>query len=225
MATTDDSVPAAYEDLLDRYGRATYLGDANGILNWDQEVMMPEGGTPARSKQRGAVSAVAHDILVDDEVADLLDELDGADLSDERRAVVREIRREHERKVRVPTDLVEEISTATSEAHPVWADARNEDEFDAFAPTLERLLDLKRRYAEHVDPDADHYATLFADYEPYLDLSTTERVLEELREGLVPLIEAIGDSETEPYAISGTFPESDQLELTHEALSTPGYNF
>jgi carboxypeptidase Taq len=225
MATTDDSVPAAYEDLLDRYGRATYLGDANGILSWDQEVMMPEGGTPARSKQRGAVSAVAHDILVDDEVADLLDELDGADLSDERRAVVREIRREHERKVRVPTDLVEEISTATAEAHPVWADAREADEFDAFAPTLERLLDLKRRYAEHVDPDADHYATLFADYEPYLDLSTAERVLEELREGLVPLIEAIADSDTEPYAISGTFPESDQLELTHEALSTLGYDF
>ena len=231
MSQPDDAdpeaapTPAAYDDLLERYGRATYLGDANAVLSWDQEVMMPEGGTPARSKQRGAVSAVAHDVLVDDETAELLEELERADLPAPKAAAVREIRREHERNARVPTDLVEEISTATSEAHPVWQEAKETDDFDAFAPTLERLLDLKRRYAGHVAPDADPYATLFADYEPCLDLSTAEDVLEELREGLVPLIEAIGESGAEPYALDGTFPESDQLAVTREALETLGYDF
>jgi carboxypeptidase Taq len=233
MASTDGSDPEAadgsgseaYDDLVERYGRATYLGDANAVLSWDQEVMMPEGGTPARSKQRGAVSAVAHDVLVGEETAEALDALEGADLADEEAAVVREIRREHERNVRVPTDLVEEISTAASEAHPIWQEAKESDDFEAFAPTLDRLLDLKRRYADHVDPDADPYATLFADYEPHLDLSTAEDVLEELRAGLVPLIEAIGDSAAEPYALAGTFPEADQLELTREALETLGYDF
>ncbi len=232
MAQSDDadpgaatSTPAAYDDLLERYGRATYLGDANAVLSWDQEVMMPEGGTPARSKQRGAVSAVAHNVLVDDETAELLEKLERVDLPAPEAAAVREIRREHERNARVPTDLVEEISTATSEAHPVWQEAKETDDFDAFAPTLERLLGLKRRYAEHVAPDADPYATLFADYEPYLDLSTAEDVLEELREGLVPLIGAIGASEADPYALEGTFPESDQLAVTREALETLGYDF
>jgi len=36
MATTDGSTPA-YEELLERYGRATYLEDANAVLSWDQE--------------------------------------------------------------------------------------------------------------------------------------------------------------------------------------------
>ncbi len=225
MTTDERSVPAAYDDLVDRYRRATYLGDANALLSWDQEVMMPEGGTPARSKQRSAVSAVQHDILVDEETKRLLSEVADATLSEGERAVIREIRREHERKVRVPTDLVEKITEATSEAHPVWAEAKAADDFDAFAPTLEELVELRREYAEHIDSDADPYATLFADYEPYLDLETAERVLEELREGLVPLIEAIGDSEAEPYAITGTYPEDDQMELTREALSTLGYDF
>ncbi|RJX47045.1 carboxypeptidase M32, partial [Halonotius pteroides] len=110
MSQPDDAdpeaapTPAAYDDLLERYGRATYLGDANAVLSWDQEVMMPEGGTPARSKQRGAVSAVAHDVLVDDETAELLEELERADLPAPKAAAVREIRREHERNARVPTD-------------------------------------------------------------------------------------------------------------------------
>jgi carboxypeptidase Taq len=225
MATEQSSGPEVYDELLEQYRRATYLGDANGVLNWDQEVMMPEGGTPARSKQRGAVSAVAHDLLVDDDVGRWLDELEEAGLSEEESAVVREIRRQYERKAKVPTDLVEEISEATSDAHPVWREARENDDFDAFAPTLERLLDLKREYAAHIDPDADPYAVLFADYEPYLDLETAERVLERLREGLVPLIDAVRDSDTELYAVEGTFPESDQLELTRDALGTLGYDF
>jgi carboxypeptidase Taq len=225
MATDQSSVPEAYDDLLADYQRATYLGDANMVLSWDQEVMMPEGGTPARSKQRGAISAVAHDILVDDDVAENLDALDDADLPAEEAAVVREIRRQHERKARVPTDLVTEISEATSDAHPVWQEAKADDDWEHFAPTVERLLDLKREYAEHIDPDADPYEVLFADYEPYIDLDTAERVLENLRERLVPLIDEIRDSNVDLYSVDGTFPEDQQMDLAREALETLGYDF
>ncbi|WP_178915916.1 carboxypeptidase M32 [Natronomonas gomsonensis] len=225
MATDQSSVPEAYDDLLADYQRATYLGDANMVLSWDQEVMMPEGGTPARSKQRGAISAVAHDILVDDDVAENLDTLEDADLPAEEAAVVREIRRQHERKARVPTDLVTEISEATSDAHPVWQEAKANDDWDTFAPTVERLLELKREYAEHIDPDADPYEVLFADYEPYIDLDTAERVLENLRERLVPLIDEIRDSEVDLYSVDGTFPEDEQMDLAREALETLGYDF
>jgi carboxypeptidase Taq len=225
MATDQSSVPEAYADLLAEYQRATYLGDANMVLSWDQEVMMPEGGTPARSKQRGAISAVAHDILVDDDVAENLDALEDADLPAEEAAVVREIRRQHERKARVPTDLVTEISEATSDAHPVWQEAKADDDWDAFAPTVERLLDLKREYAEHIDASADPYEVLFADYEPYIDLDTAERVLENLRERLVPLIDEIRDSNVDLYSVDGTFPEDQQMDLAREALDTLGYDF
>ncbi len=225
MATEKASHPAAYDDLLEQYRRATYLGDANGVLSWDQEVMMPEGGTPARSKQRGAVSAVSHELLVDDDVGAWLAELTEAELSDEQRAVVREIRRQYRRKSRVPTDLVEEISEAASDAHPVWREAKAADDFDAFAPIVERLLDLKREYAAHIDPDADPYAVLFADYEPYIDLETAERVLEELRDGLVPLIDSIRGSDADLHSVEGTFPEAEQLELARTALETLDYDF
>jgi carboxypeptidase Taq len=225
MATEQSSVPDAYDDLLEQYRRSTYLGDANMVLSWDQEVMMPGGGTPARSKQRGAISAVQHDLLVDDDVGGWLDELEGADLPAEETAVVREIRRQYDRKARVPTDLVEEISEATADAHPVWQEARENDDFEAFAPTLERLLNLKKAYAEHIDPDADPYEVLFADYEPYLDLETAERVLERLRDRLVPLIDSVRESGADLYAVGGTFPEDEQMELAREALETLGYDF
>ncbi|MFP4625077.1 MAG: carboxypeptidase M32 [Natronomonas sp.] len=225
MATDSASTPEAYDALLDRYRRKIYVDDANGVLNWDQEVMMPEGGTPARSKQRGALSAIAHDLLVDDDVDAWLGELDSVPLSGDESAVVREIRRQYERQAAVPTELVEEISRATSEAHPVWREAREADDFDAFAPTLERLLNLRREYAEHIDASADPYEVLFADFEPYLDLETAERILETLRDRLVPLIDAIGDSDVELHSISGTFPADAQMDVAREALSRLDYDF
>ena len=225
MATEQSSVPEAYDDLLEQYGRATYLGDANMVLSWDQEVMMPEGGTPARAKQRSAVSAMQHELLVDDDVGAWLDELEAAELPAEEAAVVREIRRQYDRKAKVPTELVEEISEVTSDAHPVWQEARETDDWSTFAPTVERLLELKREYAEHIDSDADPYAMLFADYEPCLDLETAEQVLERLRDRLVPLIDDIRAADADLHTVEGTFPEDDQLALARETLETLGYDF
>ena len=80
MATEQGQVPDAYDDLLEEYRRSTYLSDAGQVLGWDQQVTMPEGGTPARSKQSAALSAVQHDVLTGDGIADPLAELEESSL-------------------------------------------------------------------------------------------------------------------------------------------------
>ena len=228
-AASDDGsdAPDAYDALLERAKRWNAVGSAAGVLGWDQQVMMPEGGTPARSKQLSALSSVRHDMLTDEETADLLAELADADLTDEQAAVVREIRREHERADAVPVELVEQISEASSEALPAWEEARAEDDFATFAPHLERQVELKREYAEHVDPDRDPYAVLFEEYEPCLSIDRAEAILEELRETLVPMIDAIRESDRDLAVdtFEGTFPTDDQETLAREALETVGYDF
>jgi carboxypeptidase Taq len=212
----------AYEELTDRVRRLTAVGDAAELLSWDQQVMMPEEGTPARSRQLSALSAVQHDLLTDDELGALLDELDG-DVDGDRAAVVREVEREHERAVRVPTELVEEISALSSEALPAWREARAEDDFETFAPALEELVEKKRRYAEHIDDSRDPYAVLFEDYEPCLPLDHAERVLSNLRETVVPLVEEIrasgADLATDAFERHGPYDTGTQEALVRDALS------
>jgi carboxypeptidase Taq len=224
MATEQGQVPDAYDALLEEYRRATYLSDAGSVLGWDQQVMMPEGGTPARSKQSAALSAVQHDVLTGDGIADPLSELEGPSLPEPQSAVVREIRREHERSARVPRDLIERISEESSNALPVWERAKAEDDWGSFEPVLETFVELKREYAEHIDPERDPYEVLFADYEPYLPLERAERILERLRDELVPLIEGIRASDVDlALEFDGTYDEDDQMELTRDALDALGY--
>jgi carboxypeptidase Taq len=224
--TTRSEAPDAYAELLERYGRISSIQDAGGVLNWDQQVIMPEGGTPARSKQLSALSATGHELLTAEEFGDALDSAEASDLDASQEAAVREIRREYERSVRVDTDLVERISQTTSEALPVWTQAKDEDDFEAFAPILEDLVELKREYANQIDPDADPYAVLFADYEPYLGLDTAEQVLERLRDELVPLIDEIEASNADlATPFSGTYPEADQEALARDILDSVGYDW
>jgi carboxypeptidase Taq len=225
-AETEHDAPGAYDKLLEHVREYTYVGDAAGVLRWDQEVMMPEGGTPARAKQLSTLSTVRHDMLTADDLGALLGDLDGAALSAEQAAVVREVRRQHERAVGIPSDLVQEISETTANALPIWEEAKAEDDFDAFADSLREIVRLKREYAEAIDPDRDPYAVLFEEYEPYLGLDAAERILATLRDALVPLIDDVADSDVEPAEpLEGAHDEADQEALVRAALEDLGYDW
>ncbi|WP_158058093.1 carboxypeptidase M32 [Halorussus halophilus] len=215
----------AYDDLLERYERISYLGDGRGVLYWDQQVMMPEQGTAARSKQLSALSAVHHEQLTDDETGRLLEAAESEDLTDEQEAVVREIRLQYDRATDVPGELVEEIAQTGSEAQDDWQAAKADDDFSEFAPTLEKLVELQTERAEHIDSSRGPYEVMFEDREPYLGLDTVERIFEELKEGLVPLIEEIRAAEDIPNVFEGTYDEDEQRDLAEDVLDLLGYDW
>jgi len=49
QAPSDVSEVDTYEQFEDRVRRISNVGNAAGILRWDQEVVMPDEGTPARA--------------------------------------------------------------------------------------------------------------------------------------------------------------------------------
>jgi len=230
MATVDDpdtgSIPDAYADLTDRYERHLYLQHGGMVLGWDQQVTMPERGAPARAKQLSALSTVSHEALTDPAVGELLDELEDVTLTDEHRAVVREIRRDYERSASVPGELVSELSAYRSENQSIWREAKAEDDYEAFAPRLDGLLELERERSAAIDPDRDPYEVQYEDRQPYLPLETVEDVFVELREHLVPLIERIQTEGRElPEPFEGTHDPEAQEALYRDALDVLGYDW
>jgi len=222
----NESGPDPFESLAEKYERIVALQDTQELLAWDQQVMMPEGGTPARSKQRSTISALEHDLVTDPDLADQLDSLEDRNLDLEQSAVVREIRRIQRRQNAVPRDLIEARSETSSEALEVWKEARSAEDFSIFAPILDRQVTLAREYAEAIDPDRDPYAVLFEEYEPFLGLETADRILSELKDALVPRIEAIRNSDrSHPSPFEDPVSESVQEELARDALDFLGYDW
>ncbi|ERG96282.1 carboxypeptidase M32 [Haloquadratum walsbyi] len=219
----------AYATLCEQYEHVSNIQHARGVLSWDQQVTMPEDGTPARTAQLSALSTVAHDALTNDIIADTLETLraNSDSLSSDQKATVREIRRKHERATAVPESLIAEMSETASEALPVWESAKADDDFDAFAPYLQRHVELNREYADCIDSTRDPYAVLLEEFEPYLSLDHVESVLRTIRETLVPLIDEIRASETtlatDAFTTQGTYSSANQEALCRDVLTTLGY--
>lgn len=192
----------SYQTVLEYADRIHNLEQTDHLLRWDSDVMMPEGGTTARSKQRSTLSKTIYDLRSSDELGRALDALDEGGLHSERQAVVREVRREHEVASSIPRDLNRRLAKVTADAHEAWKRAKERDDWTEFAPELERHVELRREWAANVDPDGDPYEVLWKNklgYEsqPFIDLSTVNRVFDQVRDALGPMIEDIHESDTE----------------------------
>ena len=224
MATTDDvDVEAdAYDRLVSRVTRLRNLGAAGEVLSWDQQTKMPPGGAPARARQLAAISAVEHDLFTDPETGDLIAAAEAE--TDDERALLREVGREYGRREAVPTALVEQTTARASEAMEAWRAAREASDFEQFAPHLEDLVELKREYAAHVDPDRDPYAVLFEEFEPCLPLERAEAVLTDVRDAIVPVVDEVRASDIDPSnPFEGSYDEDAQEALVRDVLDLLEY--
>ena len=225
MAATDTDTQEAYEQLLERNRRLANLGYASMYLNWDQQVMMPDDGAAGRSQQLSALSTTRHELLVDDAVGEWLDTLAEADLDPEQAANVREIRRSYERNVSVPSELAEELTQTAAENQQIWQKAKAEDDFDSFAPRLEKLRGLHRERATHIEPDKSPYEVMYEGGHPYISLATMETIFDTLRSEIPPLVAEIrehGRELADPW--EGEYPETNQRALSEAALDFLGYD-
>jgi carboxypeptidase Taq len=202
------------------------LHHAEQVLDWDQQVSMPPAGAAARADASSTVTKLAHELLVDDAVGELLEELAplerelGADSVDG--ALIRVARRDWERARRVPPELSAEMSHAAAVGVAAWQQARASSDFSLFAPHLERQLELKRRYVECFPNAATPYDVLLDDYEEGMTTATVAQVFARVREALVPLVADLRGRSIDRGVLAGPFPVDRQKTLCRRILDAFG---
>lgn len=216
-----------YDDFLKKVKCISNLQEIKGLLSWDQQVMMPEKGINARSEELSALEETIHKKLSDESLGKLIRKLENKQLSEDQQAVLREVKRSHDRMKKVSEDLQGRISRKRSEALNAWEKAKKKDDFDSFAPHLEELVSLKREYANQINPDEKPYKVLFKDFEPYIEFGEMSRILNELKSELPQFIQKIDERGREigSSTFQGSFPLDKQRELLEEILEVVGFDF
>jgi carboxypeptidase Taq len=212
---------SAYDDLMAFQRETEALSQVAGRLGWDQETMMPRDAAPQRGEEMAAMESVLHARRTDPRVADWLAE---AETSGEVEvAQLRHIKRSYERASKVPAKLASEIARVTSEAQGKWAEAREADDFAAFAPVLKEVVGLKREEGAALSAGGDVYDAMLDDYEAGATAMELSAMFDALRPRLVDLRAAILDKPA-PAALQGTFDEGAQMKLTRQIAKTFGYD-
>ena len=213
-------------DLLVRLGELADLASASTLLGWDRETQMPAAGARARGEVAATIDKVAHQRLADPAVGELVESVAAqvaGDAESDVAAIVRVVRRDHERAVRIPPELTVEMARATAAALPAWQEARASSEFARFQPFLERNVELRRELAACFPEAAHPYDALIDIYEPGATVAATRDVFDRTRAGLVPLVAAIAER-PEPAPLPGPFAEAGQRAVALEIARSFGYD-
>ena len=219
-----------YEELVIKLQERSRLGGVMATMHWDQEVVMPKLAAENRSKQMAALAGVIHEKSVDVEFGRLIDELFDADLNDfteVEQCNIYEAKREYQLETKIPKDLIQELAELSSSGHQVWAMARNENKYEDFAPTLERLIILKKKWAGYAFPELDPYDANIDVFERGMRVERLNPIFEELKKELIPLIDAIRKSSTKPEVdfLKGEFPIDKQEGLGRIISKDIGFDY
>ncbi len=184
-----------FSELLERMQELKDLNGIIGLATWDQETYLPPKAEPARAMQLSTLQGLYHERLVDPSLGELLDEAAArTDLSPDERAMVRVLKWERDRAVKVPQSLVRELAEAQSRGLVAWREARKENDFSRFQPALERLIRIRREQADAFGHDGVRYDALLEGYEPGMRSARLEPVLKALEEKLVPMVRALSEA-------------------------------
>ncbi|HNP73042.1 MAG TPA: carboxypeptidase M32 [Kouleothrix sp.] len=219
-----------FEELQTRLREINDLEAAAALLNWDQTTYMPPGGAEARGRQLATLARVAHEKFTDDAIGRLLDDLrpfeasqpyDSAEAS-----LLRVVQHDYERAIKVPAAFLTELYTHAAASYEAWARARPANDFNAVAPMLEKTLDLSRRYAEFF-PGYEHIADpLIDESDQGMQAASVRALFRELRDQLVPLVQAItAQPPADESCLKLRYPEDQQRAFGEAVIKRYGYDF
>jgi carboxypeptidase Taq len=217
----------ALAQLKERLAKITDLERISRVLSWDHQTMMPPAGLEHRAEHLATLRRISHELMVDNETGRLLDELrpleESLEPDSDDGALLRLVRRDYEKAVRVPTELRAEMTRAAARARPVWVKARAESDFQQFLPALERNVQLRHEYVACFDNVEEPYDILLDDFEPQTTTAEVRTTFDELKPELIALIDDLRSDDIDDSFLQGTFPVDSQEALAKEVVSLFGF--
>ena len=193
------------------------LQTISGILSWDQQTKMPAKAGNLRSQQLALLSKLIHEKMISPYFGDVIEETAREARTPIEQRAIAEAKRIRDRAILLPSSLVEAFTKAKSTAVSVWATAKQNDDYEMFAPHLKEMLELSRQRAKCLNPSGEIYDTLLDQYDPNLKAAKLRPLFLRLKAELTNLVqEAAEKPQAPPFRYQYTTDEL--LELSRLVL-------
>lgn len=218
------------QQLVELAAELEDLNHIGAVLGWDQQTYMPPGGAEERGLQLSALGRIMHEKFTSDEVGQLISELvdEVGDLNaetDEAR-MVKVSKRAYDKQTKVPLPLLMETIQTTTMANETWVKAKGEDDFSIFQADLEKIVDLRKQYAELFKPYDHIYDALLDDFEPGMKTADVKEIFDKLRPQQVEIIHAIMEKEPPDNSfLKQHYKEEYQAIIGRHVITRFGYDW
>ena len=218
-----------YQELKTYMDKAMAIKTAMTLFEWDNETLAPKEAGELTSQVIGVLSGEYFEAVTCDGMKKLLKECrEQGGLTEAEAANVRELSEELEQTICIPQEEYQEFARLTARATSVWARAKKDQDFEAFAPTLEKVIGFQRKFAGYRAKDGKKtYDIMLDDYEKGFSMENLDEFFGLLKKELVPFLKKVMEEgkKIEDGFLKGDYPEEKQEELARFLAGYVGFDF
>lgn len=228
---TGQAPESAWDRLMLCLEKAMAYQTALTLFEWDNETLAPEQAGAYTARVQGVLAASYQEVLTGPELKGLIsacEQESGTEENPEKQAVLREIKEEAEQLECIPPKEYRAYQELVAESARIWARAREEKNFQACAPTLEKIIFWQKTFAGYRAKKGQRlYDVMLDSYEKGFGMKELDEFFGLLKKELVPLLHQVMES---PVRISdefltGDYPEDRQRELAEYLAEYVGFDF
>lgn len=202
------------------------------LMSWDQETEAPKGSIPYFSKQFQVLAEEAYNIESSKDYIEAIDYLFEhlEDMTDADLKV--EIRKTHKGLQlikKAPKDELIEFQVLTANGSHIWAQAKEQNNFDMYAPTLEKIIYFTKKFVKYLETDdLKGYDILLDRFEEGFGIKEYDFFFNRLREELVPFVLEVTKKDNQKRfskkLTKGHFPIDQQRAFSHYLMDVFHYD-
>ncbi|MBN2299945.1 MAG: carboxypeptidase M32 [Acholeplasmataceae bacterium] len=201
------------------------------LMSWDQETEAPNGSVEYRSKQFQVIAEEAYKLESDpkyveaiEKLYENLDQLEDEDFKVEIKKANKALRIVK----KVPEKEYIDYLVLTQSGSHIWAQAKQKNDFDMFAPTLEKIVAFNKKLVKYLEtPEMKGYDILLDMYEEGFGVVDYDLFFNKIKEDLVPFVLEVTTNNKYKFnrkLTKSVFPSSKQKEFSHYLMDVFKYN-
>ena len=203
---------------------------ASNILQWDMQTCMPYNGGDSNTDVLTMLSSKSFELSVSDKMKDLLDNLTNPEtfnnLDSISKKMISECKKQYDDNKNIPSNLYSKYIQVVSQSEQTWQKAKSDNDFKTMVPYLKEIIELTKEMYSYSKPNVDTYNELLDDYEKGITENQLDTIFKELKEGTIPLIEAISKNDKiNQHIFNGHYPIHLQERLSNYFLDVINYDF
>ena len=219
----------SYAELEALFTNLNHLEHLQAIAGWDEAVMMPVGGGPARAKALAALQTLSHQMLIDKKVKGLIESSKALPLDKWQSANLALIEKKYQNATCLPTDLVEKLANTTMQTEQAWRQYRAENNWKDFAPLLDENIKLIKQSADIRAQkfNKNPYDILLDDFSPDINQQVIEPIFNTLKQKLPNIVQKVIERQSKQHtiALQGPFTIDSQKQLGLDLMQALGFDF
>lgn len=190
-----------FEQLNPWLDKAYALSSALTLFSWDDSTEAPEEASAMNAKAVAILSAEYYKTIINEEVRGILEQLKTfPDLDVREKAIVKELHRQYTEMEPIPPEEYQEFQGLLARASSIWEKAKNNNDYQSFAPTLQTIINYQKKFAHYriqaSGQDIRPYDLLLNDFEEGFCMKDLDEFFEQLKTEIVPLVQMVVKKES-----------------------------